>query len=59
MKERMRKKLDERKKDEEKGDEKDREINVENMEKLVFSTGENVEKSIKKKKKNKKGGGKK
>ena len=60
MKERMRKKLDEKKKSEEKELEKDREINVENMETLVFSTGENVEKSIKKKKKkNKKGGGKK
>ena len=64
MKERMRKKLDEKnnseQKDNEKDNKKDNEINVENMETLVFSTGENVEKSIKKKKKkNKKGGGKK
>ena len=61
MKERMRKKLDE--KNEQKATtppEKETEKQPSEMENLVFSTGENVEKSIKKKKKkNKKGGGKK
>ena len=57
----MRKKLDEKNEQKAAAPEKEAsEMEPFEMENLVFSTGENVEKSIKKKKKkNKKGGGKK